>query len=45
MNIVEIEPDFLNIEDIVLPEFKINQPYEESRIEEISSTRKLSPRT
>lgn len=41
MNIVEIEPDFLNIEDIVLPEFKINEPYEEdSRIEEISSTRK-----
>ena len=40
MNIVEIEPDFLNIEDIVLPEFKINDPDEDSRFEEISSTRK-----
>ena len=40
MNIVEIEPDFLNIEDIVLPEFKINDPDEGSRFEEISSTRK-----
>ena len=39
MNIVEIEPDFLNIESIKLPEFKINEPYED-RIEEISSTRK-----
>ena len=39
MNIVEIEPDFLNIEDIQLPEFKISEPYED-RIEEISSTRK-----
>ena len=39
MNIVEIEPDFLNIEDIKLPEFKISEPYED-RIEEISSTRK-----
>jgi hypothetical protein len=39
MNIVEIEPDFLNIEDIVLPEFKISEPYED-RIEEISSTKK-----
>ena len=26
MNIVEIEPDFLNIEDIQLPEFKISEP-------------------
>ena len=39
MNIVEIEPDFLNIEDIKLPEFKISEPYED-HIEEISSTRK-----
>jgi hypothetical protein len=39
MNIVEIEPDFLNIEDIQLPEFKISEPYED-RIEELSSTRK-----
>jgi len=39
MNIVEIEPDFLNIEDIVLPEFKISEP-DEDRIEEISSTKK-----
>lgn len=39
MNIVEIEPDFLNIESIKLPEFKISEPYED-RIEEISSTRK-----
>ena len=40
MNIVEIEPDFLNIEDIKLPEFKISEPYNEDHIEEISSTRK-----
>ena len=39
MNIVEIEPDFLNIESIQLPEFKISEPYED-RIEELSSTRK-----
>ena len=29
MNIVEIEPDFLNIEDIKLPEIKISEPYED----------------
>ena len=41
MNIVEIEPDFLNIEDIVLPEFKINDPHDnDTRIEDITSTRK-----
>ncbi len=41
MNIVEIEPDFLNIEDIVLPEFKINDPHDnDMRIEDITSTRK-----
>ena len=39
MNIVEIEPDFLNIESINLPEFKISEPYED-RIEEISTTKK-----
>lgn len=41
MNIIEIEPDFLNIEDIVLPEFKINDPHDnDMRIEDITSTRK-----
>jgi hypothetical protein len=39
MNIVEIEPDFLNIESINLPEFKISEPYED-RTEEISTTKK-----
>ena len=39
MNIVEIEPDFLNIESINLPEFKISEPYED-RIEEISTPKK-----
>ena len=37
MNIVEIEPDLLNIEDMRLPEFKIN---DDDRIEDITSTKK-----
>jgi hypothetical protein len=40
MNIVEIEPDFLTIEDIKLPEFKISEPYDDERNEELSSTRR-----
>ena len=37
MNIVEIEPDLLNIEDMRLPEFKIN---DDDRFEDITSTKK-----
>jgi hypothetical protein len=40
MNIVEIEPDFLNIEDMKLPEFKISESYDNEPIEDITSTRK-----
>lgn len=42
MNIVEIEPDFLNIEDIKLPEFRINDSYNDGHVEEIMSNKKSS---
>jgi len=42
MNIVEIEPDFLNIEDIKLPEFKINDSFDDGHSEEIVSNKRSS---